>query len=170
MKNKFVVRLATSGLMAAIIVLLTAIVKIPVTGGGYIHLGDAAIFLTTAVLSGPFAIPVAGIASAAADILSGYPAYAAGTFVIKCLMALVSLCFVRRSWAWKTVGFALAGVVMISGYFAYEAFILGYGLPGAIANIPWNIVQAVAGVALGLPLTAMAERLPVMRGLRELGE
>lgn len=169
MKNKYVVRLATSGLMAALIILLTAIVKIPVpmAGGGYIHLGDAAIFMTTAVLAGPFAIPVAGLASAAADLLAGYPSYALGTFVIKALVALVSLCFIRKSSVMRAVGFSLAGAVMIGGYYAYEAFILGYGAAGALAEIPWNIIQAVAGVVIAFPLLAIVERVPVMRDLRE---
>lgn len=42
---------------------------------------------------------------------------------------------------------------MVAGYFVAEAFALGLGTAAAIAEIPPNIVQVVAGTIIALLLT-----------------
>lgn len=75
-----------SGLMAALVVLFTYFIKIPVPAtGGYVHPGDGAIFYA-ALLCGPYAALIGGLGSMLADLLGGYFVYAAPTFVIKAAM------------------------------------------------------------------------------------
>ncbi|WXG45807.1 MAG: ECF transporter S component [Candidatus Atabeyarchaeum deiterrae] len=45
----------------------------------------------------------------------------------------------------------LGGAIMVTGYYLYEFFALGYGI-GAIVEVPLNIVQALASVMIALPV------------------
>ena len=74
--------LARAGMFAAMTALLTATLHIPV-GNGYIHCGDAVIFLAAALLPMPYAVGASAIGGMMADVLSGYPSYALPTFLIK---------------------------------------------------------------------------------------
>ncbi len=78
--------MAITGLMAAVICLLTAVFKIP-TGQGFTHIGDGAIFLAASILPTPYAIAAAAIGGALADTLSGYLIWAPATIIIKALTA-----------------------------------------------------------------------------------
>ena len=51
---------------------------------------------------------------------------------------------------------------MVAGYFVFEVFLLGMG--GAVADLPGNIIQGAAGVAMGYALSGLVPRLK--RGLR----
>ena len=90
MQNFSVKKLTFTGLMAALICVLTMFPHIPIpAGSGYIHLGDGMILLAAMVV-GPLAIPAAAIGSALADLFSGYALYAPATAVIKGLVALIA--------------------------------------------------------------------------------
>ena len=69
-RNLNIRRLVLSGLFIAIIFVLTAYLHIP-TAKGYIHIGDAMIFLSASLLPTPYAIAVSAIGGALADALSG---------------------------------------------------------------------------------------------------
>ena len=55
---------------------------------------------------------------------------------------------------------------MVLGYFAYASMILGKGLAAA-ASIPSNIVQGIAGIAIGLALAVLLQKAkaPALSGL-----
>ena len=96
MQNFSVKKLTFTGLMAALICVLTMFPHIPnPAGSGYIHLGDGMILLAAMVV-GPLAIPAAAIGSALADLFSGYALYAPATAVIKGLVALIAWLMYRR--------------------------------------------------------------------------
>ena len=78
-----------TGLMAALITLFTAyIVHIPVgVGGGYIHLGDALIYLSAALLPAPYAMAAGAIGGGLADLLTA-PMWAPATVIIKILIVI----------------------------------------------------------------------------------
>ena len=69
-ENLVIRRLTATGMMAALITLMTAyIFHIPIGGnGGYVHLGDALIYLSAAILPAPYAMAAGAI---------GGPAYLA---------------------------------------------------------------------------------------------
>lgn len=86
-----------TGLMTALVFILTYLIKIPVPyTSGYIHLGDSMIYISVMVLGPVFGAFASGIGSMLADIAAGYLHYAVPTLVIKSLMALVMGLFISR--------------------------------------------------------------------------
>ena len=162
-------RLATAGLMAALVVVGTMLVQVPTPGKGYIHIGDSMVYL-----SGIFLGPLLGALAAAcgsllADVFSGYGVYAPATFIIKGLDAWIVgflyLRFVRPGdpVTKKIVSFVIAvlfgGTIMVGGYLAYETML--YGFPTAAVSILANITQAVGGGILAIPLLLALDRFVV---------
>ncbi|MCH5286644.1 MAG: ECF transporter S component [Christensenellaceae bacterium] len=158
MKQVSVKQLTLAGVMAALVFVMTYLPKVPVpVTGGYIHLGDGAIFLAVLLL-GPLGIPAAAIGSGLSDLIGGYMVYVIPTLVIKGLVAFCAWALFRRgSWLWAAVAFVIAEVVMVLGYFDFEAVM--YGSAAAIAAILPNVIQGVAGVAMGLVCVALMPRL-----------
>ena len=152
------------GVLAALVFVLTYFPKVPVpVTGGYVHLGDGAIFLA-ALLLGPLGIPAAAIGSGLADLIGGYMLYVIPTVIIKGLVALVGWKLYKKgSWVSAVVAFVLAEAVMVLGYFVFECFTSG--APAAAAAILPNVVQGVAGVVLGLICVAVTPRMEKMMKL-----
>ncbi|MGN1039928.1 MAG: ECF transporter S component [Candidatus Fimimonas sp.] len=142
MKLKNIVRAA---LFCALICVATAFLQIPLPITGYVHLGDAVIFLACVFLPFPYAAAAAAVGSALADVLSGWVSYAPVTLVVKFVMACV-FCAVMRGKKWQfVVGAILASLWMAVGYGAYE-FVL-YGAE-ALANMPFNVLQGTVGMLI----------------------
>lgn len=163
MRNLSVRRLTLAGVLAALVFVMTYIPKVPVpVTGGYVHLGDGAIFLA-ALLLGPLGIPAAAIGSGLSDLLGGYMVYVLPTMLIKALVALIAWRVWRAySWLRAVIAFVVAEVVMVAGYFALEAVL--YGTAAAWAAVAPNVIQGVAGVALGLVCHALYPRMkPLVR-------
>jgi uncharacterized membrane protein len=139
--------IAFSGLMAAVICVATSFIKFP-TPIGYIHIGDGFIFLAVALL-GYYGVASAAIGSALADLLAGYFIYAPGTFIIKGLMGLIALKYIKDNYSVGrcVVGYLLAEILMVLGYFLYEIPI--YGVKAASASVFFNDVQGVIGIIIG---------------------
>ncbi|MBE7056260.1 MAG: ECF transporter S component [Ruminococcaceae bacterium] len=159
-QNK-VLRLVLLALFTAAIAVTTAYLSIPNGFGGYIHLGDGIIFMS-AMLLGPAGAISAGVGSGLADLLVGYGMYAPVTLVIKCIMGLLVGCFYSRkgnamSFLVNIGLFILAEVVMVVGYFGYEVIL--YGFEGALAGVPANAIQAVAGIAIGAVFTPFVKKI-----------
>jgi uncharacterized membrane protein len=159
--NKISVRtIATGGVLSALVLLSTYILKVP-TVLGYVNLGDATIFAAAAIL-GPFAAICAGLGSALADLIGGYGQYAMATFIIKGTMGLIAGYALTKypKMHLPVVGLVFAGceIVMVGGYFLFEIFL--YGFTAALAAVPYNALQAVAGITLGLV------SLPFIRRIR----
>jgi len=53
--------------------------------------------------------------------------------------------------------------VMISGYFLFEAYILGYGAAGALASVIPNTTQGIAGVFGGTLLCEILKRTKIKK-------
>ena len=119
--------LATAGIMAALITLMTAyICHIPVgTNGGYIHFGDSLIYLAAVLLPRPYALAAAAIGGGLADLLTA-PMWAPATIIIK---MLITIPFTNRSKKIVTTRNVIASVAayFISGisYFLAEYIIFG---------------------------------------------
>ncbi len=152
---KIILRITFGGVLAALIMLAT-LFEIP-TGIGYANLGDGFI-LVASYLLGPAAFFPAAIGSALADLLAGYPVYIPATFIIKGLMGLTAGVILRNaeiSRLRKTLAFILAEVIMIGGYFAFEALPFMYGPIAAAGSIISNLGQAAVGILIGLLLTSV---------------
>lgn len=148
----------TTSMLAALCCVATMVIRVPTIGtNGYVNIGDT-IVLVSAWLLGPlFGGLAAGIGSGLADLLAGYPTYVPGTFIIKFAMAFVAALIysglhkrINKFVAYLISSIA-AELIMVFGYFLYEATILGYGIAAA-GSIISNIVQGVTCLVLGLIL------------------
>lgn len=164
MKNgKHLHKLILCAAFAALTCLATLVIQIPSPLSGFMNLGDALV-LTSAVLLGPvYGTAAAGIGSCLADVLSGYAVYAPATLVIKSLMALVLCLFLhvihRPRFLAGLLGAIAAETVMVLGYFAYDAFFLGFGM-GASVGIPANLIQAALGIVIAMCLVPILKKIP----------
>ena len=170
MSDKKIRKLVLAALFAALTAVMTMAIRVPSPMGGYLNLGDCAVLLAGWVLGPLSGALAAGLGSMLADLL-GYPLYAPGTLVIKGLMAAAAALLFRalrgRSFpqpAAMAVSGAAAEAVMVGGYFLYEAlpFPVGLGM-GALANVPFNVIQGVFGLAAaaGVYLLLTRSRGPV---------
>lgn len=82
--------IAISALLAALVFLATAyILHIPMGGnGGYVHVGDAFIYLAAAILPTPYAMAAAAIGAGLADVATGAAIWAIPTMIIKPILVL----------------------------------------------------------------------------------
>lgn len=158
MRNFSAKKLTMAGVMAALVFVMTYVPKVPVpVTGGYVHLGDGAIFLA-ALLLGPLGIPAAAIGSGLADILGGYLVYALPTMLIKALVALIAWKIWKEgSFLRAVIAFVLAEAAMVAGYFAFESVM--YGAAAAWAAVGPNCIQGVAGLVLGLVCHVLYPRM-----------
>lgn len=119
--------LTISGIMAALITLMTAYVcHIPVgANGGYIHFGDSLIYLAAVLLPRPYALAAAAIGGGLADLLTA-PMWAPATIIIKMLIAFPfnsgskKIVTIRNVMA-SVLAYFISGI----GYFLAQYFIFG---------------------------------------------
>lgn len=165
MKKIDVRKIALVTVMAAVVCTLTLVVKIPVPAtGGYIHLGDVAANFAALAFGPWLGFLISGGGMAIADLI-GYPIFAPGTFVVHGLQAVVVGYVGRSHKPWlMLLAAALGGVVVIAGYFAYEAVFLQMGAVKAASEIPLNVIQVSAGL-VGVPVYILVARAypPVLR-------
>jgi uncharacterized membrane protein len=155
MRSALLKKLTICGLLAALVLVFTMFTKIPIpfTSEGYVHIGDSVIYFASFIVGGWAAAAVAAIGSMLADWLVGAGAYMIPTFIIKGLMALVAAAgfgFFKKNTLGQLLSMTLAGLVMVAGYFAAEwlMFSIGY----AVAALPFNFIQMVAGIVIALPI------------------
>ena len=167
-------KIILAGLMMAMIVVATMLLVIPSPfTTGYIHLGDAMIFLSVLVLGWRYGAIAAGVGSALADLLVGYAAWAPWTLVIKGIMGAVMGLFIMKAMQkpgrsilgvplYQLVGMILAGFEMVAGYYIAEGVIYGNFISAAL-GIPWNIVQFSVGTVIAMILAAALYKTPARK-------
>ncbi len=162
-------KITLSALFCALVFIATWI-YVPTPSVGNVNLGDAAILTAAWTLGGPWAAIAAALGATLADLSSGFVLYAPATLCIKALMVLAALGICRltsRLPAFVRTGISAlaAEAVMVAGYFLYEFLILGLLLRfegytvAAIANIPFNCVQAAVAIAVALPIRPLLAKL-----------
>ena len=158
-KQNAVIQLSLMAIMSAMVTVGTLIVRIPNPMGGYFNVGDVMIFVTALTFT-PFIGGVAGgLGSAIADILS-FPVFALPTLVIKGLEGLLAGFITNKKSLFRDVlAVVAAGAEMITGYFLVEWYL--WGLGGALAEVPLNILQIAVGGLVGIPVAlVLRRRLP----------
>ena len=160
------------GVLAAMVCVAAVFLHIPIVGGGYVHLGDTVIYLAAALLPTPYAVAAAAVGAGLADLLVA-PVWAPFTVAIKAVMALTFTAkkerFLCRRNAWAIL---IAGIVGVVGYYIAEVAILwlsGGELAAvgvaALAAVPFNALQEVAGGVAFLLLAAALDRLEIKKRL-----
>lgn len=163
-------KIVMTALLAALVCVATMSIRIPTPStGGYIHPGDALVILSGIILGPVYGFLAAGIGSALADLLGGYLIYVPITLFVKGLVALFSgLVYgkMQKNNKIKYVAVALCGVIDILfvafGYFFCESFL--YGVAGAAASIPANLIQGLGGMLIAMVL------YPSVISIREVQE
>ena len=174
MKKISVIQIAMCGVMAALVAIGTTIIRIPINPtGGYVHLGDSLVYIS-GVLFGPiFGGIAAALGSFIADML-GYPLYAVPTLIIKGLDAFaVGFIYMKTGAKSENMNakiasyigaFLVGGAIMVSGYLIFESYMYGFAT-ALLAVIP-NVIQAVVGGFLGLPLLIAVERTGMIKSIK----
>jgi uncharacterized membrane protein len=153
MRNKRLVKLTTTALMAAIIFVVTYIIRIPLpfASGGYLNIGDAPIYLGAYLLGGPLGALAAALGSSMSDLAAGYVFYAAPTAIIKGTMGFVCGSLMRgESLKRFALASALGGGIMTGGYAVFET--LFFNANQALAAIPFNMIQWAGGALVAIAL------------------
>ncbi|MDW7667194.1 MAG: ECF transporter S component [Bacillota bacterium] len=150
MANYDTKKLTTTAMMAAVVFVTTMVVKIPI-GQGYLNFGDAAVFLAGLLLSPGYAFAAAAVGSSLADMI-GYPIYIPATFLLKGIMALIASKAKNKDKKGKVITMITGGLIMVIGYYLYEAFILYGNVISPLYYIPFNILQFSVGIIIALIL------------------
>ena len=159
--TKPVTLMTATSLFAAMITLMTAyIFHIPYgTNGGYVHFGDALIYLAAVLLPRPYALAAAAIGGGLADLLTA-PAWAPATIIIK---MLITLPFTRQNGKALSGRNAaapfLAAPICIAGYYLAEGLIFG-SFASAAASAVGNVIQSAGSAVIFLFAAKALDRLP----------
>lgn len=120
-----------------------AFIHVP-TPTGYLTLLDVSIYFTAYYLGSKYGAVVGGLSGFLIDLLLGYPQY-----MFHSLLAHGAQGYFA-GWTGKKriLGLILASILMVGWYFL-ATFLLGYGLGGALAGIPGNLLQNLFGMLVG---------------------
>ncbi|MEG1721164.1 MAG: TIGR04002 family protein [Pseudoflavonifractor sp.] len=151
--------LVLSALFAAAITIVTAyVLHVPLPTGGYVHLGDALIYLAACLLPAPYAIGAAIVGAGLADLLTA-PLWVIPTILVK---ALVVLPFTGRQekilCRRNLMGVAAAGLISPVAYGIAACVLLG-GWAAFLPQFVGTLVQAVGSSLVFLPLAAALDRV-----------
>ena len=159
MKSDIKLRYITlAGLFAALIALFTAyILHIPAGPNGYIHLGDALIYLAAALLPTPYAMAAGAIGGGLADLLTA-PMWAPATVIIKILIVIPFTSKHNKLLAKRNlIAPVIAMLITIIGY--YFAELILYGKETAfLVSVTANSIQGLGSAAVFYILGAALDK------------
>ena len=141
--HRTLVLTAVTGLFAAMITIMTAyICHIPYgANGGYIHFGDALIYIAAATLPRPYALAAAAIGGGLADLLTS-PMWAPATIIIK---MLITLPFTNKGDKFlnprNAVAVVISGLISAAGYYLAEGILFG-SFAAPLASLLGSFIQS----------------------------
>lgn len=162
-------KLVTTGLFAAMITIMTAyICHIPYgANGGYIHFGDALIYMAAVMLPRPYALAAAAIGGGMADILTA-PAWAPATILIK---MLITLPFTNRDGrilsARNAAAPFLAAVISAAGYWLAEGVLFG-NFVAPLVSFAGSAVQSGGSAAIFLALAFAFDKAHMKNRVKQI--
>ncbi len=168
-RQKLIKNLMLSAMCTAFTVVLTCFAKLP-AANGYIHLGDAVIYLAACFLPKHFAVISAGLSGVLADTLSGYTIYILPTLIIKVLLVIAFNSGTKNILAKRNkLALIPASLITVIGYYIADAVIVGIssGNFGSIAftaalySIPSNIIQAIGSAVVFLTVAASLDKIRI---------
>ena len=152
-------KLVFTSLMACLVLLGTILFRIPIPmTQGYVHLGDAMIYIGVLLLGKKQGAAAAALGSSLGDILGGFAFWAPWSFFIKFAMAFTAGAMIeKRS---KIISMTAGGLVMCAGYLIAERIMYGSWALAAV-GLPWNIGQFAVGIAVALAAQPLFRLIPV---------
>ena len=83
-------RIVLTALMVCLIMVAILFIRVPIPfTQGYVHLGDAMVFLSVLILGWKYGALASALGGMLGDIIGGFAAWAPWTFAIKGIMALI---------------------------------------------------------------------------------
>lgn len=165
MKQNKTMQIVTTALFAALTLVATLFIRVPLVIG-YVNLGDVFVILSAFYLKKPYCIMSAAVGSALADILSGYVFYAPATLVIKGLMPIIFIMVLNRfknktSIAPLSLSAFCCEIIMPVGYFLYESIL--YSLEVRIAALAFNAVQGAVSAVIAVLLILILNKTKLIK-------
>lgn len=160
--------LCLTAVLAAFVFIMTFVPKIPIPLG-YVHLGDAVIYLLVLFISRREACLAAAIGSAFADLMGGFPIWILPTLIIKWVMVEAVFWMVRPdilpckflsvrmvlaffvSSAWMVVSYTAAGAILYSS------------VASALPMVPGLIGEGIINMAVAFAAGMVLRHLPNSR-------
>lgn len=158
-KRQQTIRLTMTGVFAAMITIMTAyICHIPYgANGGYIHFGDALIYVAAVFLPRPYAMAAAAIGGGMADLLTA-PLWAPATIIIK---MIITLPFTSREGRIlcprNIIAPFLAALLSATGYYLAQGILFGSFI-SVIASFAGSAVQSGGSAIIFLALAVALDK------------
>lgn len=171
MKTSHTFRIVMTALMMCLIMVAILFVRVPIPfTQGYVHLGDAMVFLSVLILGWKHGAIAAALGGMLGDLVGGFVAWAPWTFGIKGIMALITglviSAFLRRETVSRKrlitgelTGMLLAGIFMVAAYYFAEGIMYGSWVT-PVLGIPWNIGQFAVGLLIAILISEALTRTP----------
>ena len=164
-ENEKLHRLVTAALFAAAITVMTAyLLHIPLPTGGYVHLGDALIYLAACLLPTPYAAACAAIGAGLADLLTA-PMWVVPTLIIKAIVVLPFTCKHGSILCPRNIaGIFIAGLLSPVGY-GLANIVLSGTAAAFVPQFLGTLIQAVGSGVVFAVLAFALDRVGLKRRL-----
>ena len=170
MENRKLTFMTASGVFAALICLFTAFfVHIPVAvTGGYIHFGDALIYMAAAILPAPYAMAAAAIGGGLADLLTA-PMWTVPTLIIKMLIVIPFTSKGRNMICRRNMTAPVwAFLISAAGYYLSGAVFFGSST-ALVTSLAGSAVQSGASAAIFYIMAMAFDRGHIKQKIVESG-
>lgn len=182
-KNKKLRFLILTALFAAMTFVLTFSIKIPMPGGGYIHLGDTMIYLAASILPTPLAMLGAAIGGAMSDFAGGYTMFVLPTLIIK---ALICVPFTSKNekiiCKRNLLACVVSAVITLAGYYLTDVVLLAMSSAngfiagmseaanwaGGLPSIAGNTIQAVGSAILFIVIGLVFDKMNFKNRIKKM--
>ena len=149
-----------SAVLCALVFVATAYLpRIPIPGGmGYVHIGDAFIYLAATILPLPYSFAVGAIGAGLADITTGFAIYAPATFIIKAAYAPLFTAKKNKLLCTRNAAALIpCSVICVFGYYLWEVIIYkSFATP--LANLTFNLAQAAVSAVIFIIMAFLFDR------------
>lgn len=164
-------KIVLTALMMCLIMIAILFVRIPIPfTQGYVHLGDAMIFLSVLLLGWKYGALASALGGMLGDLVGGFAMWAPWTFALKGIMALIlgfAVTAISKNenitrakyLAGEIAGMIAAGIVMVIGYYLAEGIMYGNWV-APVMGIPWNIGQFAVGMVIAVVLAEALCKTP----------
>lgn len=150
--------LVLTAVLAAMVYVLTAFVRIP-THQGYIHVGDGIIYLAAALLPMPYAMLCGAVGAGLSDYLAGYAIWVLPTVIIKALSVVAFSKNNANIITKRNIAALIPGALLCVGGYYFSAVIIYGDWAAALTDIPTNCIQTAASAALFVFLGLSLDRM-----------
>lgn len=160
--------MALTGMFAALTCILTWFPQIPIpASNGYLHFGDALIYLGASILPAPYAALAGALGGGLADLLSGYAIWALPTMLIKAAISLPLTSKASKLLCRRNIGMLfVCALITVTGYFA-AGWLLSGNVGTAAAGLPSNLIQASGSALIYLVIAGMFDKTGIKKNMMQ---